>query len=34
MNAVSLPHAKVMRAIEAIGDRVAPALRESQAVTT
>lgn len=34
MNAASLPHAKVMRAIEAIGDRVAPALRESQSVTT
>jgi probable LLM family oxidoreductase len=32
MNAASLPHAKLMRAIEAIGDRVAPALRESQAV--
>ena len=32
MNVTSLPHAKLMRAIEAIGDRVAPALRESQAV--
>jgi alkanesulfonate monooxygenase SsuD/methylene tetrahydromethanopterin reductase-like flavin-dependent oxidoreductase (luciferase family) len=28
MNASSLPHAKLMRAIEAIGARVAPALRE------
>jgi hypothetical protein len=28
MNAASLPHAKLMRAIEAIGTRVAPALRE------
>jgi probable LLM family oxidoreductase len=27
MNAASLPHAKLMRAIEAIGSRVAPALR-------
>src|SRR6059036_2122325 len=27
MNAASLPHAKLMRAIDAIGDRVAPALR-------
>jgi hypothetical protein len=26
MNAASLPHAKLMRAIEAIGARVAPAL--------
>jgi probable LLM family oxidoreductase len=32
MNVTSLPHAKLMRAIEVIGDRVAPALRESQAV--
>ena len=28
MNVASLPHAKLMRAIEAIGTRVAPALRE------
>jgi probable LLM family oxidoreductase len=28
MNAASLPHAKLMRAIEAIGTRVAPAVRE------
>jgi probable LLM family oxidoreductase len=28
MNPASLPHPKLMRAIEAIGDRVAPALRE------
>jgi len=28
MNAASLPHAKLMRAIEAIGTRVAPALKE------
>ena len=28
MNAASLPHAKLMRAIETIGDRVAPAVRE------
>ena len=28
MNAASLPHAKLMKAIEAIGSRVAPALRE------
>jgi hypothetical protein len=27
MNAASLPHAKVMRAIEVLGARVAPALR-------
>ena len=27
MNAASLPHAKLMRAIEAIGTRVAPALK-------
>jgi hypothetical protein len=27
MNAASLPHAKLMQAIEAIGTRVAPALR-------
>jgi len=31
MNAASLPHAKLMRAIEAIGTRVAPALRERTA---
>jgi alkanesulfonate monooxygenase SsuD/methylene tetrahydromethanopterin reductase-like flavin-dependent oxidoreductase (luciferase family) len=28
MNAASLPHAKLMKAIEAIGNRVAPAVRE------
>ena len=28
MNAASLPHAKLMQAIEAIGTRVVPALRE------
>src|SRR5206468_12522542 len=28
MNAASLPHVKLMRAIEAIGTRVAPVLRE------
>src|SRR5262245_15667983 len=28
MNAASLPHAKLMRAIEAIGTRVAPAVRD------
>ena len=28
MNVASLPHAKLMRAIEAIGTRVVPALRE------
>jgi len=28
MNAASLPHAKLMQAIEAIGTRVAPAVRE------
>jgi alkanesulfonate monooxygenase SsuD/methylene tetrahydromethanopterin reductase-like flavin-dependent oxidoreductase (luciferase family) len=27
MNAASLPHAKLMRAIEMVGTRVAPALR-------
>jgi len=31
MNASSLPHAKLMRAIEEIGTRVAPALREALA---
>ena len=31
MNAASLPHAKLMQAIEAIGTRVAPALREGLA---
>jgi len=31
MNAASLPHAKLMRAIEMIGARVAPALRERSA---
>ena|SRR5262245_9897287 len=29
MNAASLPHAKLMRAIEAIGTRIAPALKEN-----
>jgi len=28
MNAASLPHAKIMRAIEVLGDRVVPALRK------
>jgi hypothetical protein len=28
MNAASLPHVKIMRAIDAIGTRVVPALRE------
>jgi hypothetical protein len=28
MNVASLPHAKLMRAIEAIGTRIVPALRE------
>jgi hypothetical protein len=28
MNAASLPHAKLMHAIEALGTRVAPAVRE------
>jgi alkanesulfonate monooxygenase SsuD/methylene tetrahydromethanopterin reductase-like flavin-dependent oxidoreductase (luciferase family) len=28
MNASSLPHAKLMRAIEAVGTRVAPAVRD------
>jgi len=32
MNAASLPHMKLMRAIEAIGTRVAPALREGLAL--
>ena len=32
MNAASLPHAKLMRAIEAIGTRVVPAVRERLAV--
>jgi probable LLM family oxidoreductase len=31
MNAASMPHAKLMRAIEALGTRVAPALREELA---
>jgi probable LLM family oxidoreductase len=34
MNASSLPHAKLMKAIEAIGARVAPALRRETEVTT
>jgi alkanesulfonate monooxygenase SsuD/methylene tetrahydromethanopterin reductase-like flavin-dependent oxidoreductase (luciferase family) len=32
MNASSLPHAKLMQAIEAIGTRVAPAIREAHGV--
>lgn len=32
MNAASLPHAKLMRAIEILGDRVAPQLRKELAV--
>ena len=32
MNASSLPHAKLMRAIELLGTRVAPALRRELAV--
>ena len=32
MNAASLPHAKLMKAIEAVGTRVVPALRERLAV--
>ena len=31
MNAASLPHAKLMKAIEAIGTRVAPALNQGLA---
>jgi len=34
MNAASLPHAKLMRAIEAIGTRVAPALKEDLAAAS
>src|SRR5207302_4506024 len=34
MNAASLPHAKLMQAIEALGTRVAPALREELAVAS
>jgi probable LLM family oxidoreductase len=34
MNPASLPHAKLMRAIELIGTRVAPALRRSQSLIT
>ncbi len=33
MNAASLPHVKLMRAIEALGTRVAPAVREEPRVT-
>jgi alkanesulfonate monooxygenase SsuD/methylene tetrahydromethanopterin reductase-like flavin-dependent oxidoreductase (luciferase family) len=33
MNASSLPHAKLMRAIEMLGTRVAPALRKELAAT-
>jgi hypothetical protein len=32
MNVASLPQAKMMRAIDAIGARVAPALHEADAV--
>ena len=32
MNAASLPHAKLMQAIEMLGTRVAPALHKEQAV--
>ena len=32
MNASSLPHAKLMQAIELLGTRVAPALRQELAV--
>jgi hypothetical protein len=32
MNAASLPHAKLMKAIEMLGTRVAPALRQESAV--
>lgn len=31
MNAASLPHEKLMHAIEAVGSRVAPALRKGDA---
>jgi alkanesulfonate monooxygenase SsuD/methylene tetrahydromethanopterin reductase-like flavin-dependent oxidoreductase (luciferase family) len=34
MNAASLPHAKLMRAIELLGTRVAPELRKELASTT
>jgi probable LLM family oxidoreductase len=34
MNAASLPHAKLMRAIEALGTRVAPAVRRELGVAT
>jgi len=34
MNASSLPHAKLMRAIELVGTHVAPALREEVAKET
>jgi probable LLM family oxidoreductase len=34
MNAASLPHAKLMRAIEAIGTRVAPALKQDLAAAS
>jgi hypothetical protein len=34
MNAASLPHEKLMRAIEVIGARVVPALREVRAGAT
>jgi alkanesulfonate monooxygenase SsuD/methylene tetrahydromethanopterin reductase-like flavin-dependent oxidoreductase (luciferase family) len=32
MNASSLPHAKIMKAIEAVGQRVAPLVREESSV--
>ena len=34
MNASSLPHAKLMRAIELLGAKVAPTLRQELAVET
>ena len=34
MNVASLPHAKMMRAIDAIGARVAPALRQAGSIRT
>jgi hypothetical protein len=33
MNVASLPHASLMRAIELVGTRVAPALREQLAAS-
>jgi len=34
MNASSLPHAKLMRAIEVLGTQVAPAVRQELAMET